>query len=383
MRHRFSVTQTDGLARKGRLETEHGPIDTPAFMPVGTCGAVKGLTPKDLAASGAQVMLANLYHLALRPGIDVVERHGGLHEFTGWRGPILTDSGGYQVFSLAGLRAVDLSGVWFRSHIDGAELGFTPESVVSDQERMGVDIAMMLDECPPATATRSQVQDSLRRTTHWAERARAAWSEGPTQLFGIAQGGVYEDLREQAVEALVALDFPGYAIGGVSVGEPAEDRERIVRCTVPLLPADRPRYLMGVGTPLDILQAVRQGVDLFDCVLPSRNARHGFLFTRTGPIRIKNARFREDTAPIDEGCACRTCATVSRAFVHHLIRSGELTGTVLATLHNVRFFLDFARDLGEAIASGKVAEWGGSFTASYTSSDLGETLLGSEQPQPD
>ena len=378
MTGRFALSATDGGARRGRLATAHGPIETPAFMPVGTTGAVKGLTPEALGATGAQVMLCNLYHLALRPGVEVVTQMGGLHAFTGWLRPILTDSGGYQVFSLAKLRTIDRDGVSFRSHLDGAERRLTPESAVSDQERMGVDIAMMLDECPAATATREQVESSLDRTTAWAARARAAWSEGPTQLFGIAQGGIFPDLRERAVAALVRLEFPGYAIGGVSVGEPAADRRRTVRQTAPLLPADRPRYLMGVGTPLDILDAVRHGVDLFDCVLPSRNARHGFLFTRRGPIRIKNAKFRNDPNPIDESCACRACACVSRGFLHHLVRSGELSGTVLATEHNVRFFLDFMRDLREAIESGVTARWADSFTRAYTSADPDDPLSNPE-----
>jgi queuine tRNA-ribosyltransferase len=341
-------------------------------MPVGTAGAVKGLTPEALAANGAQVMLSNLYHLALRPGIDVVERMGGLHAFSGWSKPILTDSGGFQVFSLSRLRTVDEDGVSFRSHVDGAELRFSPESVVRDQERLGVDVAMMLDECPPGTASRNEVARALRTTSGWARRAREAWSEGSTRLFGIAQGGVFPDLREEAVAELVKLDFAGYAIGGVSVGEPSPQQRLTVRHTASLLPPEKPRYLMGVGTPLDILHGVLHGVDLFDCVLPSRNARHGFLFTRKGPIRIKNARFREDPGPIEASCPCPACSGVSRAFVHHLIRTGELTGTVLATQHNIRFFLDFMRDLREAIASGATATWAQEFSLAYGPDDLEE-----------
>lgn len=338
-------------------------------MPVGTLGAVKGLTPGALNALGAQIMLCNLYHLALRPGIEVVEAVGGLHGFTGWNGPILTDSGGFQVFSLARLRKIDEAGVSFRSHIDGEPLEFSPESVVAFQERIGVDIAMMLDECPPPGATKKEISTSLRLTNRWARRAREAWKEGATRLFAIAQGGVFPELRQEAVETLAALDFPGYAIGGVSVGEPLEDRRRVVEFTTPLLPGAKPRYLMGVGTPLDILHAVRHGIDLLDCVLPSRNARHGLLFTRGGPIRIKNSRYREDSGPVDGTCSCPACATVSRAFLHHLIRTGEVTGIVLSTQHNIRFFLDFMRDLREAIASGTTAEWADSFTAAYTAAD--------------
>lgn len=350
------------------MTTGHGAIETPAFMPVGTLGSVKGLTPDALAALGAQIMLCNLYHLALRPGVEVVEAVGGLHRFTGWNGPILTDSGGYQVFSLARLRTVSEAGVTFRSHIDGTALEFTPETVVSFQERMGVDIAMMLDECPPGGAAKAVVSEALALTNRWAERARQAWKGGSTRLFAIAQGGVFPDLRSEAVETLAALDFPGYAIGGVSVGEPLEDRRRIVECTAPLLPRSKPRYLMGVGTPLDIAHAVTHGVDLFDCVLPSRNARHGLLFTRTGPLRIKNARFQRDSAPIEASCRCPACTTVSRAFLHHLIRTGEPTGIVLATQHNIGFFLDFMGDLREAIASGDTTRWVRSFAASYASS---------------
>ena len=336
-------------------------------MPVGTLGSVKGLTPTALRALGAQVMLCNLYHLALRPGIEVIEAVGGLHRFTGWSEPILTDSGGFQVFSLARLRAVTEAGVSFRSHIDGAALEFTPESVVSFQERIGVDIAMMLDECPPAGATKTEVAVALERTNRWAARARETWeTRGTMLLFAIAQGGIFAELRQEAVEALAALDFPGYAIGGVSVGEPLEDRRRVVEVTAPLLPADKPRYLMGVGTPLDILHGVLQGVDLFDCVLPTRNARHGLLFTRSGPVRIKNARYQSDARPVEDACECPACSNVSRAFLHHLVRTGEPTGIVLATQHNVRFFLDFMRDLRKATESGKVAAWASTVTAAYT-----------------
>lgn len=369
MKAEFSLLRSDGPARLGRLTTRHGSVETPAFMPVATLGSVKGLTPLALKALGAQIMLSNLYHLALRPGIEVIEEVGGLHRFTGWEGPILTDSGGFQVFSLARLRTISENGVSFRSHIDGRALEFSPESVVSFQERMGVDIAMMLDECPPHGATEKQISASLQRTNRWAARARSVWKGRGTLLFAIAQGGVFPDLRQEAVETLTALDFPGYAIGGVSVGESLEHRRRVVEFTAPLLPYAKPRYLMGVGTPLDILHAVRHGVDLFDCVLPSRNARHGLLFTRGGPIRIKNARYRTDARPVEETCECPTCSSVSRAFLHHLIRTKEPTGAVLSTQHNIGFFLDFMRDLREAIASGTTAEWADSFTAAYTAAN--------------
>ena len=349
---RFRVLARDGSARLGELRTAHGTIRTPAFMPVGTLGAVKGLGPDRLARLGADVQLANLYHLALRPGIDVIERLGGLHAFTGWKGPLLTDSGGYQVFSLAGRRRLDADGVTFRSHLDGAELRFTPENVVEMQVRMGVDIAMVLDECTGWPVTESEASESMRLTLDWARRSRRAWSSEETALFGIVQGSVFPELRAEAAAELAGLDFAGYALGGVSVGEPLERQRETVERSAGLLPADRPRYLMGVGTPADIAHAVAHGIDLFDCVLPTRNARHGLLFTREGTIRIKNARYREDSRPVDEGCACEACRTVTRAFLHHLIRSGEFTGKVLATVHNLRYYLDFVEDLRNAIASG-------------------------------
>jgi queuine tRNA-ribosyltransferase len=334
-------------------------------MPVGTLGAVKGLSPTDLEAAGASVMLSNLYHLSLRPGIEIIEALGGLHRFTGWRRPILTDSGGYQVFSLANLRSVGVDGVSFRSHLDGAELRLTPESVVESQRRLGVDIAMVLDECPPWPVTRELAAASLGRTHQWAIRSRQTWQGKGMSLFGIVQGSTFPELRQRAAEQLTELDFGGYAIGGVSVGEPTPERRTVVELTAPLLPTGKPRYLMGVGTPRDIVHAVQQGVDMFDCVLPSRNARHGMLFTSQGLVRIKNARYREDSGPVDPDCSCPVCRRVSRALLHHLIRSNELTGAVLATQHNVRFYLDFVAYLREAIASGTLASVAASVAACY------------------
>jgi queuine tRNA-ribosyltransferase len=352
----FEILATDGLARRGRLATPHGVIETPAFMPVGTLGAVKGITPQELAAAGASVMLANLYHLALRPGIEAVERLGGIHRFTGWTGPILTDSGGFQVWSLGGLRKVDADGVTFRSHLDGSPLRFTPEGVAEAQARMGVDIAMMLDECPPWPVEKTAAAESWERTLGWARRARAVWNGGPGGLFGIVQGSVYPDLRQRAAADLAELDFDGYAIGGVSVGEPAAERRAVVEHTAPALPAGKPRYLMGVGYPEDILHAVRNGVDLFDCVLPARNARHAVLFTRRGVLRMNNAKYKEDPRPVDPECGCPTCSATSRAFLHHLFRAGELTAPVLATLHNLRYYLDFMADLRQAIELGALTD---------------------------
>jgi queuine tRNA-ribosyltransferase len=354
---RFEVLATDGPARRGRLTTPHGVIETPAFMPVGTLGAVKGVPPDQLEAAGAEVMLSNLYHLALRPGVGVVEDLGGLHGFSGWQRPILTDSGGYQVFSLAALRAIDDGGVTFRSHLDGAALRFTPQSVVKMQGRLGVDVAMVLDECPPWPTEEAEAERSWRRTLAWARASaeeRGRLSRPPDAVFGIVQGGVFRKLRERAAAELAELGFDGLAIGGVSVGEPAAARRSVVEWTAPALPADRPRYLMGVGYPEDILHAVAHGVDLFDCVLPSRNARHGNLFTREGILKIKNARFRDDPRPLDVECGCPLCRRGSRAFLHHLIRCGELTGAVLGTLHNLTFYLDFMADLRQAIVLGKL-----------------------------
>jgi queuine tRNA-ribosyltransferase len=348
---------TWGRARRGRLATARGAIETPAFLPVGTLGAVKGVTPGALEEAGAQGMLANLYHLALRPGVEAIEALGGLHAFTGWRRPILTDSGGYQVFSLAERRRIDEDGVTFRSHLDGSPVRFTPEGVVDAQERMGVDLAMMLDECPSWPCAEEEAEAALERTLRWAERAVAARRRPrATALFGIAQGSVYPRLRERAAARLAELPFDGTAIGGVSVGEPEPERRAAVERTAPLLPAAKPRYLMGVGTPDDLLHAVGCGIDLFDCVLPARNARHGVLFTRAGLLRIKNARYRDDPRPVDPACACPLCRRQPRAFLHHLTKSGEITAAVLGTLHNLRFFLDFMGELREAIASGRLEE---------------------------
>ena len=357
MAPRFEVLVRDGRARRGRLTTPHGAIETPAFMPVGTLGAVKGLAPGALEELGAEVLLANLYHLALRPGLETIEQLGGLHAFTGWRRPLLTDSGGFQIWSLAGLRELDEGGVTFRSHLDGASLRFTPEWVVEAQERLGVDLAMVLDECLPWPCDEPTAERALERTLVWAERSLAA-RRAPerTALFGIAQGGVHRPLRERAARRLGELPFDGFAIGGVAVGEPEAERKAVVEWTAPLLPEDRPRYLMGVGTPADLLHAVAQGVDLFDCVLPARNGRHGLLFTRSGLLRIKNARYRNDPLPVDPDCLCPTCARLSRAFLHHLVQAGEITAAVLATVHNIRFFLDFMGEIRKAIGSCRLEE---------------------------
>ena len=359
----FEIRARAGSARSGVLRTPHGVIETPAFAPVGSLGAVKGVPAPLLAESGAQLMLANLYHLALRPGIETIAGLGGIHQFTGWRGPILTDSGGFQVFSLAKLRSLDDEGVTFRSHVDGEELRFTPERVVELQGSLGVDIAMVLDECPPWPVSWADAEQSLRRTLAWARRSRDSDASGVGGLFGIVQGSAFRDLRVRAAAELAEMAFDGYAIGGVSVGEPFEERRAVVEWTTPELPDASVRYLMGVGTPGDLVHAVAHGVDLFDCVLPSRNGRHGLLFTSEGPVRIKNAGYQADPQPLDPACSCLACAHTSRAFLHHLFRTKELTGPVLATLHNVRFYLDFVADLRKAIASGSLenrAAWAAS-----------------------
>lgn len=341
-------------------------------MPVATLGSVKGVTPQALEKAGATILLSNLYHLALRPGIETIEELGGLHRFVGWSGPMLTDSGGFQVFSLAKLNQVDADGVKFRSHIDGSELQLTPETVVDMQRRLGVDIAMVLDECPPWPVSRDEAAVALERTNGWARRAREAWSGGAGALFGILQGGVFPDLRERAAREQTELDFDGYAVGGVSVGEPLDERRAVVELATPMLPTTKPRYLMGLGTPLDILHAVGQGTDLFDCVLPSRNARHGVVFTRNGILRLKNASYRQDAGPLDPDCGCPACTRVGRAFLHHLVRTGELTGAVLATLHNLQFYLDFMADVREAIASGNLAALEAKLIAGYRQEDSSE-----------
>ncbi|MEM6453718.1 MAG: tRNA guanosine(34) transglycosylase Tgt [Acidobacteriota bacterium] len=370
----FEVLATAGRARRGRLTTPHGVIETPAFMPVGTLGAVKGLGATALRAAGAQVMLSNLYHLTLRPGIDVIEDVGGLHAFTGWRHPILTDSGGYQVFSLAHRRKLDAGGVVFRSHLDGDRVRFTPESVVAAQRRMGVDIAMVLDECPPWPIDEAGAARSLDLTLDWAARARAAWADAAVDarhagerrhaggLFGIVQGSVYPHLRQRAIDALIDLDFDGYAVGGVSVGESVALRRDMVSFSAPRLPADKPRYLMGLGTPADLLHGILSGVDLFDCVLPARNARHGNLFVHAAPldpkaiVKIKRREYKRDPRPVDPDCSCPLCRDHSRAFLHHLFKTKEVTAQTLATRHNLQVYLDFMADLREAIALGTLDE---------------------------
>jgi queuine tRNA-ribosyltransferase len=326
-------------------------------MPVGTAGAVKAVTLRDLEDVGAQILLANTYHLLLRPGDDVVARLGGLHGFAGWKGPYLTDSGGYQVFSLTELRQLDEEGVRFQSHLDGSSHLLSPERSIEVQTNLGADLIMAFDECPPYPAPREAVDEATARTTRWAERSRRAHRRKDQWLFGIVQGGVHLDLRERSARELLALDFPGYAVGGLSVGEPKPDRDRVLDHLDPILPAAKPRYLMGVGTPADLLECVDRGVDLFDCVLPTRNGRNGQLFTSRGKLSIRNARYKEDRLPPDPDCSCYTCRTASRAYLRHLHLAGEITGATLLTIHNLAFYLDTLRKMRQSILLGRFAEY--------------------------
>ena len=351
---KFELSATCGAARRGRLHLAHGHVDTPAFMPVGTAGTVKAMTPDTLADIGAQICLGNTFHLWLRPGLEVIRAHGGLHRFMAWDGPILTDSGGFQVFSLGALRTISEEGVKFASPIDGARLFLTPEESMRIQTVLNSDVAMIFDECTPHPASHDEAADSMRLSLRWARRSRAEFDalENPNALFGIVQGGMYEDLREESLAGLVDIGFSGYAIGGLSVGEPKADMYRILTHTAPRLPTHAPRYLMGVGTPEDIVTAVTAGVDMFDCVMPTRNARNGWLFTRHGDLKIRNATYRHDTRPLDESCNCYTCRRFTRAYLHHLHRSNEILGSMLNTLHNLRYYQTLMAELREAIAAG-------------------------------
>jgi queuine tRNA-ribosyltransferase len=326
---KFQLHATDGAARYGTLALAHGTVETPAFMPVGTYGTVKAMSPAELEGMGAQIVLGNTFHLWLRPGLDVIRAHGGLHGFMGWKGPILTDSGGFQVFSLGALRKMSEEGVAFQSPVNGDRMFLTPEESMAIQRVLDADIVMVFDECTGYPASPQLAGESMRLSLRWAARSKAAHAGNPNALFGIVQGGMYEDLRDESLAGLVAIGFDGYAVGGVSVGEPKEEMSRIVAHTAPRLPADAPRYLMGVGTPEDIVEAVAAGFDMFDCVLPTRNARNGWLFTRHGDVKIKNARHRGDTGPLDPDCACYTCRNFSRAYLHHLHRANEILGARL------------------------------------------------------
>jgi queuine tRNA-ribosyltransferase len=353
----FAVSCRDagGAARRGRLRTAHGTVETPAFMPVGTLGAVKAMAPWEMAELGAEIVLANAYHLALRPGAEVIARHGGLHAFSGWDRAILTDSGGFQIFSLQSLCRIDEDGVEFKSHLDGSRRHFRPEDVIALQETLGVDVAMVLDECVAADASPAAVAAAVERTTRWARRARDCRTRDDQQVFAIVQGGMDAALRERSAADLVALGFDGYAVGGLSVGEERGLTQRVARHTVALLPEDRPRYLMGVGTPEELVRFVAMGFDLFDCVMPTRNARNGTVFTSEGKLAIRNADHRDDTRPLDPACACVACRRFSRAFIRHLYVSGEILAARLLTTHNLHFYLDRMARLRRAIERGELA----------------------------
>ena len=375
---RFTITARSGGARRGRLRLPHGDVDTPVFMPVGTQAAVKGVTLAQVAALEPEIILANTYHLHLRPGDELIARAGGLHAFMGWSRPILTDSGGFQVFSLAGRRVVHEDGVRFQSHLDGSPCELTPESAVDIQARLGSDVAMIFDECPSGTASREEADAAMRRTLRWARRGRDRFLDlragsvpdlprpTPGQLqFGIVQGGVHRDLREASAEGTVAVGFDAYAIGGLSVGEPADVMYDIAGYTAARLPEDAPRYLMGVGKPEDLIHCVSRGIDMFDCVLPTRNARNGQLLTRRGPLAIKNARYAEDTRPVDPDCGCPTCRSHSRAYLRHLYLAGEMAASALNTVHNLHFYLDTMREIGKAIEFGRFDTFAREFLDAY------------------
>jgi queuine tRNA-ribosyltransferase len=366
---RFELLGSDGAARRGRLAFPRGTIETPAFMPVGTYGSVKAMSPRDLLDIGAEIILGNTFHLFLRPGLDVVGEFGGLHRFIGWNKPILTDSGGFQVFSLAHKRKITEQGVTFASPVDGAKVFLSPEESMRIQHVLDSEIAMIFDECTPYPATEKQARDSMELSLRWAERSRRAFDDrgNPNSLFGIVQGGVYPELRRRSAEALIDIGFDGYAIGGLAVGEPEHERNATLERVEPLLPRDRPRYLMGVGRPEDIVEAVRRGVDMFDCVMPTRNARNAHLFTRHGTLRIRNAKYERDTRPLDEECACYTCRSgFSRAYLRHLDRCGEMLGPMLATIHNLHYYQELMAGLRSAIAAGRLGGFVDNFYAQRT-----------------
>ncbi|APE06535.1 MULTISPECIES: tRNA guanosine(34) transglycosylase Tgt [Alteromonas] len=353
----FELVKTDGRARRGRLKFERGVVETPAFMPVGTYGTVKGMTPEELEESGAHICLGNTFHLMLRPGTGIIRQHGDLHDFMNWDRPILTDSGGFQVFSLGDLRKITEEGVTFRSPINGEKILLTPEKSMEVQADLGSDIVMIFDECTPYPATEQEARVSMEMSLRWAKRSKDAHGDNPAALFGIIQGGMYEGLRDVSLAGLEAIGFDGYAIGGLSVGEPKEDMIRIIDHTAPKIPEDKPRYLMGVGKPEDLVEAVRRGIDMFDCVMPTRNARNGHLFVSEGVIKIRNAKHRNDTSPLDENCDCYTCKNYSRSYLHHLDKCNEILGARLNTIHNLRHYQRVMQGMRDAIEAGTMDEF--------------------------
>ena len=357
MRMTFELLATDGAARRGRMTFTRGTVETPAFMPVGTYGTVKGMTPEELRACGAEIILGNTFHLMLRPGIEVVRAHGGLHGFMHWDGPILTDSGGFQVWSLGQLRKISEKGVLFQSPVDGARIFLGPEESMAAQQALDADIIMIFDECTHHPATEAEARASMELSLRWAERSKAAHAGHPAALFGIVQGGMYEHLRDISLTGLKQIGFDGYAVGGLSVGESKAEMFHVVDHVAPQMPADRPRYLMGVGTPEDLVESVRRGMDMFDCVLPTRNARNGWLFTHAGSVKIKNSRYARDTGPLDPLCDCYSCRHYSRAYLRHLQQANEILGARLATIHNLRYYQGLMRGLRQAIAEKKLDDF--------------------------
>ncbi len=358
---KFELLATDGKARRGTLFFDRGSVETPAFMPVGTYGSVKAMTPEAVRATGTEIILGNTFHLMLRPGTDVIAAHGGLHEFIHWDKPILTDSGGFQVWSLAHRRKISEQGVTFASPVDGSKVFIGPEESMAAQKVLGSDIVMAFDECTPYPATHDEAAASMALSMRWAGRCAQAHADNSSALFGIVQGGMFEDLRIESAQSLVDTGFNGYAMGGLSVGEPAQEREHVLDFTLSELPADKPRYLMGVGRPADIIASVMRGVDMFDCVLPTRNARNGYLFTRDGVLKIRNSRYRLDTRPVDPGCACPTCRNYSRAYLKHLDRCNEILASVLATTHNLWFYQELMQGLRNAIEDQRLGDFASLF----------------------
>ena len=365
----FSLTTTDGHARRGVLHFDRGEVQTPAFMPVGTYGTVKGMTPEDVRATGAHILLGNTFHLWLRPGTEIIGLHGDLHDFMGWQGPILTDSGGFQVFSLGDVRKVEESGVTFKSPVNGDKVFLDPEKSMSIQRSLGSDIVMIFDECTPYPATEAEARTSMELSLRWAKRSKVAHGENPAALFGIVQGGMYKDLREESLAGLVDIGFDGYALGGLSVGEPKDEMVKVLDEIAYQLPSNKPRYLMGVGTPADLLESVRRGIDMFDCVMPTRNARNGHLFTSRGVVKLRNARHKTSTRPLDDNCSCYTCQNFSRAYLHHLDRCNEILGSQLCTIHNLTFYQRHMQGIRKAIEDAVLDEFSTEFYDAQAAGD--------------
>lgn len=372
---KYQLLKTDGAARRGQIEFGRGTIETPAFMPVGTYGSVKGMSPERVKETGAEIILGNTFHLMLRPGTEIIQKHGDLHDFMNWQGPILTDSGGFQVFSLGELRKISEKGVTFRSPVNGDKVFLGPEESMQVQRELGADIVMIFDECTPYPATHEQAETSMQLSLRWAERSKTAHGNNPAALFGIVQGGMYPDLRDASLAGLEKLDFDGYAIGGLSVGESKQEMKLILDNLTHKMPENKPRYLMGVGKPEDLVESVRRGIDMFDCVMPTRNARNGHLFTRTGVVRLRNSPNKKDSGPIDENCGCYTCRNYSRAYLHHMDKCGEMFGAELATIHNLHYYQDLMQGLRNAIENGTFDNFVKEF---YTLRDMQVPELGTQ-----